>query len=148
MAQGRGRVTWPKPTRADLQKFCINEGWREVRSARGSAGTHHVTYELALPDGRILRTRVSRPPDRSTLGAAVWQHVLRDQLDVSESAFWRCVKDGAKPDRGAAEAPKEAISADIAYLLVHRVGLSETELAQLTKDEAIARLNRYWAEQH
>jgi hypothetical protein len=48
-------------------------------------GTHHVTYELDLPDGRILRTRISHPPGRTTYGpSSLWAHVPRDQLQVSE----------------------------------------------------------------
>jgi len=34
----------------------------------------------------------------------------------------------------------------VAYLLRERVRLSDSEIATLTKDEAIARLQRYWAE--
>lgn len=139
-------MKWPAPTRADLQRFCVNEGSREVRNARGGTGTHHVTYELALADGRILRTRLSHPPDRSTFGPSVWRHVLRDQIDVSEAEFWACVKDGVKPRRGGSEAPKNAIPLEVAQLLIHKVGLSEDELAGLTHDEAIARLNKYWTE--
>lgn len=140
-------MSWPAPTRADLQRFCTNEGWREVRNARGGAGTHHITYELALADGRILRTRISRPPDRSEFGPSVWRHILREQIDVSEDEFWACVNDGIKPSRGKIEPPKESIPLEVANLLIHRVGLSEAELAELTRDEAIARLNRYWTEQ-
>ena len=147
MARWCDLVKWPAPTRADLQRFCINEGWREVRNARGGTGTHHITYELALADGRILRTRVSHPPDRFAFGAVVWHHILREQIDVSEAEFWACVKDGARPNRGKDGPPKESIPLEVIQLLIHRVGLSEVELAELTRDEAIARLNKYWAEQ-
>lgn len=137
----------PAPTRADLQRFCVNEGWREVRNARGGTGTHHVTYELALADGRILRTRISHPPDRTTFGPSVWRHILREQIDVSEAEFWACVKDGVEPRRGRSEPPKDAIPLEVAQLLINKVGLSEREVAELTHDEAIARLNKYWTEQ-
>ena len=73
----------PTPTRADHEKFCRIEGWTSVRNARGSETNHHVTYELALPDGNVLRTRVSHPIDRSDYGPALWSHVLRDQLKMS-----------------------------------------------------------------
>jgi hypothetical protein len=99
-----------------------------------------------LPDGRILRTRISQPPDRSTYGVSAWHHVLRDQLGVTEAEFWACVNDGVMPQRGIIEAPKEAVPAEIIYLLVNRVGIPEAEVARLDKDEAIARLNQYWAE--
>lgn len=139
-------MTWPQPSRQDHDKFCSIEGWTPVRDARGRAGTHHVTYELNLPDGRILRTRISHPVDRGTYGSNLWSHILRDQLDVSEEEFWACVRDGAKPDRGVPEPPPEALPADLVHLLITRVGLTEAEVAVLSKPEAVERLNRYWTE--
>lgn len=43
------------------------------------------------PDGRVLRTRVSHPVDRTDYGKSLWSHILRDQLEVSEAQFWECV---------------------------------------------------------
>ena len=139
-------MNWPAPTRLDHDKFCRVEGWTPVRDARGRTGTHHVTYEFALPDGRILRTRVSHPPNRSTYGPALWAHILRDQLDVDEAVFWAAVRDGVKPTRGALPAPAESLPADLALLLVNRVGLTREQVAVMSKAEAIERLNRYWTE--
>lgn len=65
-----------------------------------AGGTPHVTYELTLHDGRILRTRISHPVDRTTYGAGMWSHILRDQLDVSEGEFRDCVLEGRVPARG------------------------------------------------
>jgi hypothetical protein len=138
-------VIWPQSTRQDHDKFCSVEGWTPVRDARGRTGTHHVTYELHLPDGRVLRTRISHPPDRTTYGSSIWSHILRDQLGVSEEEFWACVRDGIKPERGVPEAPPDALPADLVYLLIMRVGLAEKEVAAMTKAEAVERLNRYWA---
>ncbi|WP_232839002.1 cytotoxic translational repressor of toxin-antitoxin stability system [Streptomyces triticisoli] len=118
-----------------------------MRDARGRTGTHHVTYELTLHDGRVLRTRISHPVDRTVYGAAIWAHILRDQLDVTEDGFWTCVLDGTLPDRGAPETPKETLPADLVFLLIHRAGLAEEEVAALTKEEAMARLQRYWTEE-
>ncbi|GAA4224332.1 hypothetical protein GCM10022254_03530 [Actinomadura meridiana] len=139
-------MTWPQPTRQDHDRFCRTEGWQPVRDARGRTGTHHVTYELGLLDGRILRTRISHPVDRSTYGAAIWSHILRDQLLVGEDAFWSCVKDGVVPDRGMPEPPAEALPADLVHLLITRVGLDEAEVAAMNKQDAVARLQRYWTE--
>ncbi|GAA1021473.1 hypothetical protein GCM10009565_14360 [Amycolatopsis albidoflavus] len=117
-----------------------------MRDARGRTGTHHVTYELDLADGRILRTRISHPVDRGGYGPGLWNHILRDQLDVEEPEFWSCVQDGVKPARGTPEPPAGALPADLVYLLLSRVGLEESEVAGMSKDEAVARVERYWTE--
>lgn len=137
-------MTWPPPTRQAHEKFCLVENWTGVRDARGRTGTHHVTYELNLADGRILRTRISHPVDRTTYGPSIWGHILRDQLDVTDAAFWRCVQEGVRPNRGEPEVPTEALPADLVYMLINRVGIDETTVAAMTKDEAVARLNQFW----
>jgi hypothetical protein len=133
--------SWPQPTRADHQRFVVNEGWQEV------ASTHHETYELSLPDGRVLRTRISRPPDKTTYGPRMWAHILRDQLDVTVEEFWVCAQDGVTPDRSPAapEAIDNSIPVEVVDLLIDRVGLTHRDIVGLTREEAIARLNDYWA---
>ncbi len=131
---------FPAASRNDHQRFCELEGWRKVRNAKGRSGTHHITYELALPDGAILRTRISHPPDRSTYGKAMWSHILRDQLQVTEEEFWACVRDGARPSRGQPEQPKHAVPAALVHQLVVTFRVPETEVATMTKQEAVERL--------
>jgi hypothetical protein len=75
----------------------------------------------------------------------MWAHILRDQLDVDQAAFWACVRDGIKPDRGVPEAPAGALPAELVHLLLTRVRLSEAEVAAMSKDQAIARMQQYWA---
>lgn len=139
-------MTWPQATREDHERFCQAEGWQRVRDAKGRTGTHHVIYELTLPDGQILRTRISHPPDRTSYGDSIWSHILRDQLLVSQEVFWACVRDGKLPDRGVPAVPPEALPADLVYLLISRVRLTEAEVRQLSRAEAIARLQQYWTE--
>lgn len=139
-------TAWPQATREDHERFCEREGWRRVRDAKGRTGTHHITYELTLPDGRVLRTRISHPPDRTAYGDNLWSHILRDQLNVPQDVFWACVRDGQLPDRGVPAPPSETLPADLVHLLLTRVGLIEDEVSQLSKPEAIARLQRYWTE--
>lgn len=139
--------TWPTPTRIDHQKFCETEEWRRVRDARGRTGTHHVTFELDLVDGRTLRTRVSHPVDRTDYGKRIWAHILRDQLEVSGTGFWACVKDGRKPERGQlVDRSVQSVPAGVVAILLHQVGLTETEVAALTREQAIARVNQFWTE--
>jgi hypothetical protein len=139
-------VSWPEPTRKDHEAFCAAEAWQRARDARGRTGTHHVTYELALPDGRILRTGISHPVDRSGYGPSLWSHILRDQLQVTEEEFWVCVRDNLKPDRGAPEPPAAALPADLVRMLITRVRLPEAEVAAMSRNQAIARLQQYWTD--
>lgn len=136
-------------SRREHQRFCEIEGWTEVRNARGKPTQHHITYELSLPDGRVLRTRISRPANTETYGAGLWSHVLDDQLDVSEDEFWDCVDDGNAPDRGTAadEVPQNALPASLAYQLVHTLGLSDAEVAAMTLDEAVVRMQEHWSQE-
>ena len=131
----------PAPTRADHHRFVLREGWRAVPS------THHETFELTLPDGRNLRTRISRPPDRTTYAPRLWAHVLRDQLRVTEDEFRACVDEGLLPDRSAGPSgPPDptTIPVEVARLLVERVGLRREDLVGMTRGEAVARLAAYW----
>jgi len=144
VARGRlGVSDWPTPARADHAKFCENEGWRVVRDARGRTGTHHLTYELDLPDGRTLRTRVSHPSDRTDYGPSIWSHILRDQLAVTEAEFWACVR-AATGQTVAAQLRHPRHSQRGRVPLIHRVGVTEDEVAAMSKEQAIARLNAYW----
>lgn len=146
MVGGNGTVNRPQPNRECHEKFCVTERWDRVRDARGRTGTHHVTFELIVHDGRILRTRISHPVDRTVYGVGMWRHILRDQLEVSEDEFWECVLDGRLPNRGYGPVPKEALPADLVYLLIHRVGLDERAVAALSKEDAVARLQQYWTD--
>ncbi len=137
-------MSHPPATRRDHQRFCAVEGWERVRSARGKRGTHHTTYELALPNGDILRTRVSRPPDRTEYGASMFSHILRDQLQVTEEEFWACVRDRVPPDRGQPSENRETIPTDLIWKLRNEVGIPEAEIADMTRKEAIDRMQVYW----
>jgi hypothetical protein len=132
--------SWPRADRAVHKQFVEAEGWVAVESK------HHDTYELTLPNGDVLRTRISRPPSKKhTYGKSIWAHILRDQLQVTDAEFWACINKGQLPDRGAdVEAPAEAIPVDVVRLLVDRVGLTTQQVRGMSPDEAIARLNRYW----
>ncbi|MGP9722956.1 cytotoxic translational repressor of toxin-antitoxin stability system [Corynebacterium sp. AOP40-9SA-29] len=135
---------YPSPNRKDHRTFCITELWSEVRNARGRT-SHHLTFELSLPDGRVLRTRISHPPGRKTYGDSMWGHILRDQLEVTQEEFWRCVKDGILPDRGRAVAPENSVPAGVVgQLLAH--GVPENEIRGMSREQAIARLNDIWSQ--
>jgi hypothetical protein len=136
---------FPEPIRKDHQQFCLNEGWTQVRNAVGKAG-HHVTFELTLADGQILRTRISHPPYRQSYGPSIWAHILREQLRVSEDEFWTCVREKQVPQRGRGGPVMPSIPAGVvAQLLSH--GVEESKVRLMSRAEAIERLNLIWSEE-
>jgi hypothetical protein len=136
----------PAPTRAALLAFVEAENWSEVTNATGGRVRHHDTSELALPDGRVLRTRISRPPDGTSYGPGIWSHILRDQIAVTEDEFWDCVVNKQLPARGQPAPPDQALPADLVYQLVVKFHIPETEVAAMTKQEAIGRLAQLWSQ--
>lgn len=133
-------------TRVDHNQFCINDQWEKVRDARGREVGHHVTWELPLADGRILRTRISRPLKKVTYGPVLWKPILRDQLEVTEAEFWACVKNQIRPDRGqAVDPPPDALPVQLVYQLIHQAGVAEDEVAQMTLQEAMDAMTVYWS---
>jgi hypothetical protein len=52
-----------------------------------------------------LRTRISKPINKSEYATSMWAHILRSQLDVTADAFWFCVNDKLIPDRGSPKTP-------------------------------------------
>ena len=137
-------MTWPAPTRADHEKLCQTERWQPVRDARGRTGTHDVTYELVVHDGRILRTRISHPVDRSSYGQNIWRHILKDQLDVDHATFWGACET-ASSQIGERRIACRSVARRPVNLLLKRVGLSEPEVAAMTRTEAITRMQQFWA---
>jgi hypothetical protein len=131
----------PAPTREHHDTFCVTEGWTLVRGATGQPVAHHRTYELGLWDGRVLRTRISRPVNGSNYGKSVWSHILREQLEVTADQFWACVIESVLPDRGA-PAPARADAALPLYLVVElgRYGVDAAHLEGLNAGEAQALL--------
>lgn len=134
-------------SRADHHRFCRIEGWEEVRNSRGQAVRHHITLELELADGRILRTRISRPANNTGYGPNLWSSILKEQLAVSEDEFWACRDDKQLPDRGSADSqsPARALPAQLVFHLLHDVGLPEYHVAHMTLEEATAVMVAHWS---
>lgn len=117
-----------------------------MRGATGKPVNHHRTYELALWDGRILRTRISKPIDSTTYGAGVWAHILREQLTVSQDEFWDCALRSIVPDRGGPQqvTPRTALPLHMYRLLV-QIGATDEEIAQLDPASASARIAAFYS---
>ncbi|GAB3047046.1 hypothetical protein GCM10027053_01040 [Intrasporangium mesophilum] len=134
----------PPATRSDHENFCTTEGWVERKRANGKRRSHHVNYELPLPDGRILYTRISHPVDRSTYGPGIFGHILRDQLQVSTEEFWDCVNDQVLPDRGQMQQLTEAIPLGVVRILTQEAHIPESVVRTMTKAEAVARVAEFY----
>jgi hypothetical protein len=138
----------PAPDRERHDDFCVFERWEIVHGSSGKPVQHHRTYELVIPSGDILRTRISKPIDRTTYSASMWSAILRDQLKVTNDEFWDCVQNKALPDRGgtvAAPNPK-ALPLHLLNELIERVGMTPEDAIALTLEEALQRMNDYWTE--
>jgi hypothetical protein len=68
-----------------------------------------------------------------------------DQLAVSEAEFWECVQNNVKPERGEPRVPEEALPASLVHQLITTLGLSDAEVAKMTKAEAIERMQKHWS---
>jgi len=134
------------PTFRDIRRFVTNDHWTEEPSlARGRRRTgDHRWYSKTLPDGTRLRTKVPHG-EADSIGKDLFQRILREQLQVSEDVFWDVVH-GQGPVRTAQPRPTAiSIPAWLVTRLIHTVGLSEDEVAELTADEALARWEAYRA---
>jgi len=65
---------------------------------------------------------------------------------VDEETFWACARDGIEPNRGEPEATSAALPAELAHLLVTRLRLSGSEIAQMSLEQAIARMQEFWSQ--
>lgn len=133
-------------SRRQHQKFCEIEGWEQVADAQGRPVGHHITYRLALTDGRVLRTRISRPANNDTYGPQLWSHILGEQLAVTEAEFWECVGQGNPPVRPGQQppAPAESLPADLVHQVLTKLHLSDSDVAALTRQQAIDLMTTYW----
>jgi hypothetical protein len=78
----------------------------------------------------------------------LWRHILQDQLAVTETEFWDCVDRKVTPTRAALPEPGAGLPADVVHQLMTKVGVPEAEVAQMTREQAIARLAEFWTTGH
>lgn len=73
------------PTFRDLKRYVERDRWTRVRS------TDHWYYEKVLPDGRVLRTKVSRALHRE-IPRHLWERILKHQLQTTEDEFRKSIR--------------------------------------------------------
>jgi hypothetical protein len=136
----------PQPSFGDIREFCRIDGWDEKKSAKGKTGDH-FRYRKVLADGRIVRTKASHGNDQ--IGdPSLWERIWRDQLGLeSEEHFWEALRTKRPVDRGTADAQPpagETVPLWLVRRLVLEVGVPEAEVRRLTREEAQARLDRFY----
>ena len=134
-------------TFGDLKTFVEHDGWTEEPNlARGRARTgDHRRYRKDLPDGTILRTKVSHSL-HDEIGIDLFKHILRDQLRVTEGQFWDVVR-GRTTELAAAPPPQaETVPGWLVQRLILTVRLREDEVRAMTVDEAHAAWEAYMAQ--
>jgi hypothetical protein len=100
-----------------------------------------------LPDGTILRTRVSH--GKGEIGdPRLWARIWHEQLGLEgEDVFWRALSERRPVDRGdASPVPPTGPSIPgwvVAGLL--RAGVNGADLRSLAADEARRRLEEIWS---
>jgi hypothetical protein len=131
---------------ADHRKFVEVEGWTKKTTARAGKKTgDHFRYTLTLATGDVLYTRVSHGSGQIDDPGLV-RSILRDQLHVTEEAFYDCVEKGVRPPRPQPEEParpQQALDATLMRNLVRKVGLSADQMTGLSKEEAVAIWQQY-----
>jgi hypothetical protein len=133
---------------ADHRKFVETEGWNKTGTASSNKKTgNHFRYTLTLSTGDILYTRISHGSgqldDAKLIGA-----IFRTQLEVTEENFYRCVEKGILPPRPQTipERSAEGLDATLVRNLIRKVGLSQIQVAKMSKAQAVAAWNKYLSE--
>ncbi len=67
------------PSWRELRRFCEADGWTLYRE------TDHYYYRKVLPDGTILRTKVSK--GSGEIHGHLWDEIRKRQLRVSQGYF-------------------------------------------------------------
>jgi hypothetical protein len=109
--------------------------------------TDHFRYRKILPDGRILRTKVSH--GKMQYGAQLWGHIWKTQLALqSPDQFWECLEKRRPVDRQLAAPSRklprpERLPAGLVVSLTKVVGLDESAVLAMTINEAETRWQEF-----
>ena len=130
---------------ADHRKFVETEGWAKKGTASSGQKTgDHFRYTLTLSTGEVLYTRISHGSGQLD-DAKLIGEILRNQLGVTEEDFYRCVEKGILPPRPQTipESSAEDLDASLVRNLIRKAGLSQKEVAKMSKAQAVEAWNEY-----
>lgn len=140
-------MTPNSPTWADVERFLVADGWRQIPTGeRGGRRQRHIFFEKLLPGGNLLQTHISH--DRSkAISPGRFGTLLREQLQVSRVDFWEAIRSGepvARPADTDDEAPVEHEPWVIA-VLAGELHMSAEEIEGLSEAEAVGLIHKHWA---
>jgi hypothetical protein len=127
----------PVPDKKDLRRFCEIDGWEETEA---TSPDHH-RYRKRLPDGSVLRTKVSLGRGPIVRNPGLWTNIWRHQLGLeSEDEFWEVFRSGEPAPRGeaATEPPEPQMEAWLFEALVFSFNVDEDKVRAMDADEALA----------
>jgi len=130
------------PTWGDLVAFCKADQWDQSRN------TKHAVYKKVLADGTALQTESSRGKNSENIGAGLFHFILRVEIQVSEDEFWTAIRTGEPASRPAHPAPRPMPpkpSAGLVFQLRQHLRLTDEEISELSKNEAVEMLNEYFS---
>jgi len=133
------------PTHAQLRRFCQVDGWVDLTQEAGRKRRHHLRFAKVLADGRTLYTRISLGSG-SIEDHALFTHILRDQLEITEEQFWAAVDQGVPPTRPGSRQAERPPGAYLEYGLVKgllQAGYTQQQIATMGKDEGVELLDYY-----
>ncbi len=123
----------------EIAEFCRIDGWQKERS------TAHDIWTKTLPTGELLWTMTSHSASKA-MSPGRFKRILRDQLKVTEAAFWATHASGEPVDRPALVEPASPTELPL-YLIAVLAGelhMSPGEIARLELDEAERLVHAHW----
>lgn len=126
------------PTFRDLQTYLERDGgWEEIPNlARGRRRVgDHWRYRKILPDGTVLRTKVSHALG-GEIGRDLLAHIVRDQLRTTMEHFRDVVAGRATDEAAASEPQVEPIPGWLVVRLIYTAGIREAEVRRMSAEDA------------
>jgi hypothetical protein len=133
------------PTFRDLKRYVERSGWTLVeRHSRGRSVTgDHWRCEKELPDGTILRTKVSHGLNKQ-IGDDLFARILRDQLQITRAQFEAALAGDSPEEPRASTSPiGPSVPGWLVQRLIETAGIGEEEVRTMSRDEAVAAWDQY-----
>jgi hypothetical protein len=128
------------PSWKEIEEFCRLDGWEPDRR------TKHVFWRKTLDTGQVLETHRSLS-ERKSMGPGRFHVILNQQLKVSRAEFWRVLQTGEPARRPSVETEASPVPTHELWVVrgLKGAGVSEAEIGALSPEEAIRKLQEFWA---